>query len=87
MGSISGVVGRTQRRNLAGAVDAVAAFQLVEDALQSDGLAAEPRLLVATARPLQPRRVQVDLQVGVRHHDGADVASGDDDVAASASSR
>src|SRR3954447_17227197 len=75
------VVRNAQRRGLARAVDAVAAAQIVLYLCHCARVIGHASLLCPAPRALLDRHVEVELEVRVREHDRADIASGHDDPA------
>ena len=78
---VDGIVRGTQRGDLAPRVDRVPDTQLLADVLRLVAIGVQPALLDPARRPLLHRRVEVQLEVGIREHDGADVPPRDDDPA------
>ena len=78
---IDGIVRHAQRRDRAAAVEVVAPTQVGEDGLGLRGSGCQVTLRSTAPRPLLEADVEVELQVGIRQHDRADVATGHDDAA------
>ena len=78
---MDGVVRGTQRGDLAPGVDRVPDPQLLADVLRLVAIGVKPAFLDPARSPLLHRGVEVQLEVGIREHDGADVPPRHDDPA------